>query len=794
MGRLLALVVALIVGAAITLRIEQPPAPLPASAPATAFSAERAMADDRVIGAVPHPIGSDANRVVRDYLLKRMGELGLSPEVRRGAAAYPARRARNTIVGGDVENLLGVLPGRDRSAPAVALMAHYDSVPASPGAADDAAGVVSALEIVRAIKARGTPARDVMVLITDGEEAGLLGAEAFFHRDPAAKRIGFLINMEARGDAGRAQMFETGAGNGQMIAMLRGAARRPSSSSLTVFVYEHMPNDTDFTLAKNAGLPGLNYAFSGRQFDYHAPTSTPATLDPGSLQDIGQQGLAVAQAAAFAPALPAKAPDVVYSQVFGDLVFAYPPAVGWLLLAVSAVLIAFAVVRARRAEPFPWTDLLRGLGACLFALVGAAAVMHAARRATGAGVGYFEQRFLLAQVTRWEIALILIGLGFLLTAAAELARGRRQIAFLPLAAGLASSLFGGFDPIGLSEGAVAAVIGVVAYGRPVSRAGAWSGVLILGLLAATALQATAPLTAFVLAWPLLVAALAAALTDAAARKGVAPLVVLAAIAIAPLGWIGPGVHNAYTSLDLVELLDLPLVMAALIIWPLAQPAEGAPPERLVGPALLILGLAVTASVRFNDPYTPRYPQAAYVQYLIDRDAGRAWRFRPRGAPSAWSDQALRADGGRIGLASPWPYRFPVAAAPARYLPEPAATVAFTRAPSGDLLLLATPPPGAGYLTLSLTADTPVAVRSVGGVPQSATLAPGRPLRIAWASAPHGVEISLRPAAHGRLEVRTAANVDRWPAGAAPVPRRTANLMPMDVSDTTVVTKTERFAW
>ena len=32
------------------------------------------------------------------------------------------------------------------------------------------------LEAVRAIKARGLPARDVMLIVTDGEEAGLLGA------------------------------------------------------------------------------------------------------------------------------------------------------------------------------------------------------------------------------------------------------------------------------------------------------------------------------------------------------------------------------------------------------------------------------------------------------------------------------------------------------------------------------------------------------------------------------------------------------------------------------------------
>src|SRR6202012_481827 len=99
-------------------------------------------------------------------------------------------------------------------------MAHYDSVPASAGASDDAAGVATVLEIVRAFKARGVPDRDVLVVLTDGEEAGLLGADAFFRQDPEAKRIGFIFNLDVRGSAGRVQMFQTGAHNGAAVRLV----------------------------------------------------------------------------------------------------------------------------------------------------------------------------------------------------------------------------------------------------------------------------------------------------------------------------------------------------------------------------------------------------------------------------------------------------------------------------------------------------------------------------------------------------------------------------------------------
>jgi len=35
----------------------------------------------------------------------------------------------------------------------------------------------------------------------------------------------------------------------------------------------------------------MNYAFIGRQFDYHSPSSTPEVLDQGALQHMGAEVL-----------------------------------------------------------------------------------------------------------------------------------------------------------------------------------------------------------------------------------------------------------------------------------------------------------------------------------------------------------------------------------------------------------------------------------------------------------------------------------------------------------------------
>jgi len=794
-GRLLALAAALIAATLIAWFSDKTPEPRGVEAPVDAFSAARAMADVRAIGSVPHPIGSAANAAARDYLLKRMTDLGVGPQVHRDASFNSRERGGKLYVSGaTVENIVGVLPGRDRMAPALALMAHYDSVPGSPGAADDAAGVASILESIRAIKARGVPARDVIVLITDGEEAGLLGAQAFFQRDPLARRIGFLVNTEARGGGGRVQMFQTGVASGGAIAILKRSGFNPQASSLTGYIYERMPNDTDFTVSRKAGVDGLNYAFLGRQFDYHAASSTPENLDKGTLQDMGQQVLANAAAIAFAPALPAKTPTPVYSQLLGGITVAYPPVIGWLILVVAAGLAGLGFVRARRLEPFPWADVLLGVGAALFAVVGAASVLHFARRATGADMGFLEQRFLLAQVTRWEIAVVLLGLGFLIFAAAELARGRRSVAILPLLAGVGSCAFGGLDKLGLGLGVGAAVLAVIAYGRPVSRPGAWTGVLLVGFILAIAAQVLAPPAAFTLAWPLLGAGLAAAATAMGARKDVASLALLGLIAALVLGWIGGFAHGLFLGLDLVELLAAAVLLAALVVWPLAQPEEGAPPARLVGPILLAAGVAVLIAVRLVNPYDARHPQVSYVTYQVDQDTGRAWRISASPELPKWSETVLKDGGGAITKLKHWRFSRPVDAAAAPFVQEAPPILAFTKDADGRLRLHAVSPPGARELRLRLSPNTAATIEEMNGVPAKLALKPGGETLMTWAAAPQGVDILIRAAAPGALDVGYAATLERWPAGVTPLPKRPPALMAFDTSDSTYVVGTRRFSW
>lgn len=768
------------------------PAPAGPEASASAFSTARAVVDIAEISRAPHPVGSADHARVRDYVLGRMTALGLSPSIQASAALETRRSGGDTFVfGGQVENLVGVLPGRNRTLPALALMAHYDSVPGSPGAADDATGVAAILETIRAIKAEGVTERDIIVLITDSEEAGLLGARAFFAEHPLRTRIGLMINLEARGNGGRANMFQTGPANGAIIAGFARAASAPISNSLAVFLYENMPNDTDFSVSREAGISGLNFAFIGRQFDYHSPTATLANLDQGSVQHIGDQTLAATRRFAGGD-MPGKAPDAVYSQTFGDHILAYPAWAGWLLWLATAAVIAAALRRMRAAdEAWPWAGMARGAGAAVLLLTGAALALHTARRVTGVDFGFLEQRPLLAQWALWETTLAVIAVGMLLLVPALLGRGERRWppVLSALIGGLLCQLFGGWDLVGGGLALVTAGLAGAVFGKPVKIEQAWTGVLAVGLSAALALQALLPSVAIIVAWPLALAALAALATDLGRDARVGRVIPLAVLAALSGGWLAVYFHGVAQGLDLPAILGLFVMLAALVAWPLAA-RDG---HRALWPALAVLaiGVVLVGVVRVREPWTERHPMVTSVFHVSDTATGKAWRISTPPELDAWSRAVLTAEGGAVARRDFLPFlRRDVWAAPARTsVPPPPLTV--SRAPDGSVLVEGE---AAGRLVMIDIQSGQVASVIVNGrtVELKPSATPGRATppgrvwtRLRWQADPGPVRLVLP--ASGPAEVRYAIVSEGWPAGSPPLPPRPKTMMPFDVSDSTVVT-------
>jgi hypothetical protein len=752
----LVLVVVLLAGFAIFYLDAVTPEPLPASAPPERFSAGRAMADIRAMGSRPHPAGSPADTGVRDYLVARMTALGLSPRAPR-AVSFAVEGSG--LEAATVENVIGVLPGRDPAAPALVLMAHHDTVPGSPGAADDTAGVATALEIVRAIKLRGTPARDVMLVITDGEELGLLGARAFFNGDPLARHVGYVLNLETRGGGGRAMMFETASGNGGDIALFRRTAVAPDSNALTVFVYRRMPNNTDFTIARAHGKVGLNYAFIGRQFDYHSPSSTPEVLDQGAVQHMGDEVLPTAAALAFGP-LPARAPDVAYGALVGDVTVSYPAPFGWAVLVFVAALIVIGAARARRQGALRLAEVARGAAASLYVLALCGALLELARRTTGVLSGWMEYRPLLAQFPLFEAMMLAAALGGVLFAAALGGRrhARALAAVAALAAGLASSLFGGADMAGLVLGLAGAAAAAAAFGGRARLPGAWTGLLAAALAAGVGVQIAAPTAAATVHWPLAAGALASAVSAAGADRRWPAQAALAVMAALTLAWLGSLFHGLLQGLDLALLAAFPAWLAALVLWPLAAQREAAHVPLWPAATMIVIGLCLAAVIRLHDPWTARHPNAVEPLYIAEPAAHRAWRASAL-PPDAWTRGVLRAGGPIDRLRIPFERR-PLWAAPAPVAPADAPPVTARVQADGSLMVAANPHPGAAGLWLAFRSPQPIRGVSLDGRPSGLSAKPGTWARVRWWGS-DGFMLNLRASNPENVEIVAGELFDRW---------------------------------
>ena len=325
------------------LRVARPPRAVPATAPDTVFSAQRAMRHVEQIAQRPHPMGTADHDRVRDYILGQLSALGLAPQVQQTTAIGTRYREA-----GRVQNILARVAGTDPAHKAVLVMAHYDGVEAGPAAADDGAGSAALLEMLRALRSRQqTLPHDVIALFTDGEEAGLLGAAAFVREHPWAKDVAVVLNFEARGTSGRSFMFETGPGNLDAARALR-SARDATAGSVFATIYRALPNDTDLSELAVLGLPALNFAFADGVELYHTSNDDLAHLNPGSLQHHGSQMLTMTRTFASGPLPRARTDDGVFFDLPVVGLIVYPIGLEIPLALLALVLVVILVVRDRK--------------------------------------------------------------------------------------------------------------------------------------------------------------------------------------------------------------------------------------------------------------------------------------------------------------------------------------------------------------------------------------------------------------------------------------------------------------
>ena len=565
-------------------RVARPPAAVPASAPDTVFSAERAMRHVDQIAARPHPMGTEDHDRVRDYIVAQLTQTGVKPQLQVTTGIGTRYQ-----VAGRVQNIVAWLPGTDAKGKAVLVAAHYDGVGASPAAADDGAGSAALLETVRALRAQKQPlVHDVVVLFTDGEETGLLGAAAFVREHPWAKDVATVLNFEARGTGGRSYMFETGPGNLDIVRALETAGSVTAGSTFTT-IYHALPNDTDLSEFAVLNTPAMNFAFADGVERYHTSHDDVAHLDPRSVQHHGAQMLAVTRTLANGPLPRPTTGDGVFFDFPGLGLVVYPAGLAIPLAILSLVLTAIVVIR------FP-KGVVVGVAMTLAMVVVAAVVAYAAG-ATFAAIQSHLPNGGAATWSGWYGASISV-----------------LVLAVVLACTFAATRWA--RPLGLQAGAL--VI--------------WT---IIGLIAAI----KAPGVSYLFVWPSLLVAFALILARFELQvMWVAALVTLFLIpgllygaSVIMLGVVGPGGIALGVFVALVALLLLPLEAK---VFPALAWRE---PLKLVAVAA---GLALIAVFRVH--YNADHPIPTQLEYAQNADSTGAWLGTPRRGVDDWTRSAVNA--------------------------------------------------------------------------------------------------------------------------------------------------------
>jgi hypothetical protein len=301
------------------------------------FSIVRALDHLKFIAAETRYVGAPHHQATLAYLLDQFQIIGFAVTTQTGPSP------RN---GDSLTNVIAVHPGTEPDAPAVMLAAHYDSVRAGPGASDDGAAVAALLEVGRHLAA--APHRnDLILLITDGEESGLNGAQLFVAGHPLAGHVGVGLNFEARGTSGPSVMFETSQNNAALIELFAQSSPYPVCNSISAEIYRRLPNDTDFTIFRDGvngvggGMIGLNFAYIGDYANYHTQNDDIAHLDLASLRHHGIQALAIARRLLeIDPATLKSNRDSIYFDFLSLGVVRYPQ---WLAVPIAIVVVSFTM-------------------------------------------------------------------------------------------------------------------------------------------------------------------------------------------------------------------------------------------------------------------------------------------------------------------------------------------------------------------------------------------------------------------------------------------------------------------
>ncbi|MEN2401991.1 M28 family peptidase [Flavobacterium sp. MC2016-06] len=332
------------------------------------FSTERALNQVEIIAQKPHYVGSTNHELVANYLKLELNRIGLETTTQEGFTLND----KGLLV--KSKNILARIKGTNNTK-ALLLLSHYDSAPHSfsKGASDDASGVATILEGVRAFLYSKQPNKnDIIILFSDAEELGLNGVALFVNQHPWAKDVGLVLNFEARGTSGPSYMLmETNKGNEALVKeFTKAKTSHPVSNSLMYSIYKMLPNDTDLTVFRQQGnIQGFNFAFIDGHYNYHTQQDDVTHLNKTTLAHQGTYLMPLLKYFANADLnqTDSSEDDVYFSVPFSFISYPFSWVMPMTLIALGLLILFIFIGKAKRVITF--REIFRGFVPLLGSLI-----------------------------------------------------------------------------------------------------------------------------------------------------------------------------------------------------------------------------------------------------------------------------------------------------------------------------------------------------------------------------------------------------------------------------------------